>query len=161
MRLPVRIWKDGKFWIVEAACLDATTQGRSRKEALAMLEDWVRSSLDSKDYVVNVEHVSGNDAVMSVEDPKPLIGLMLQRTRALSGLTYAAVANGLHAKSRNAFRQYETGQHDPGLSKLCELVGVLGFQLEINLVPYKKAMALKGKLDFAIDLEVSRERSSR
>jgi hypothetical protein len=134
MRIPARVWKFGKFWLIEAPCLDALTQGCTRKEALTMLEDWVKSSLNCHDFVVKVEHLAGEDCILSVKDPKPLIGLILQRTRNLSGMTYEMIRANLDAKSRNAFRQYETGLHDPGLSKLVELVDAIGYELEINLV---------------------------
>jgi hypothetical protein len=41
MELEGRIWKDGKFWLVEIPILDAMTQGKSRKDALRMIEDAV------------------------------------------------------------------------------------------------------------------------
>ena len=41
MEMEGKIWKDGKFWLVEISALDAMTQGKTRKEALAMAEDLV------------------------------------------------------------------------------------------------------------------------
>lgn len=134
MRTPAKVWKDGKFWLIEAPSLDAMTQGHTRKEALAMLEDWVRSSLGDASYEVNVEFVRGEEAILSVTDPKPLIGLMLQRARASAGLSYNEARENLGSKSRNAYRQYESGKHDPGFTKFVELIAAVGYDLEINLI---------------------------
>ncbi len=41
MEMEGKIWKDGKFWLVEVPALDAMTQGKTRKEALEMVEDLV------------------------------------------------------------------------------------------------------------------------
>lgn len=41
MEMEGKIWKDGKIWLVEIPALDAMTQGKTRKEALAMTEDLV------------------------------------------------------------------------------------------------------------------------
>lgn len=41
MEIEGKIWKDGKFWLVEIPALDAMTQGRTRKEALNMAKDLV------------------------------------------------------------------------------------------------------------------------
>ena len=43
MRFPGRIRKDGKFWLVEIPAFDAFTQGRTKREALAMAEDLVET----------------------------------------------------------------------------------------------------------------------
>ena len=140
MRIPIRVWKHGRHWLIEAPFLDAKTQGRTRHDALSMLEDWVRSSLNDHDYFVKVEHLDCENGILTVKDPKPLIALMLQRTRSSSGKTYEALRANLDAKSRNAFRQYESGSHEPGISKLAELVGAVGYELEINLVK-KRSLA--------------------
>lgn len=41
MEIQGKVWKDGKFWLIEVPTLDAMTQGRTRKEALFMIEDLV------------------------------------------------------------------------------------------------------------------------
>ncbi len=134
MRIPARIWKEGKFWLIEAPSLDAMTQGHSRKGAYLMLEDWIKSSVDLPRYYVKVVDVKKGEIALVVKDPKPIIALMLQRARSSSGVTYDKLRARLNSKSRNAYRQYETGKHDPGLSKIMELMDAVGFELEINLV---------------------------
>ena len=43
MRFYGRVYKDGAFWLAEAPILDAMTQGRTRKEALSMVEDLIET----------------------------------------------------------------------------------------------------------------------
>ena len=43
MRFCGKVYKDGKFWLTEVPILDAMTQGHTRKEALAMIEDLLES----------------------------------------------------------------------------------------------------------------------
>lgn len=47
MELEGRVWKDGKFWLVEVPILDAMTQGKSRRDALRMIEDAVTGLIES------------------------------------------------------------------------------------------------------------------
>ena len=46
MRLYGRVYKDGKWWLAEVPLLDAMTQGRSRKEALAMVADLLETLVE-------------------------------------------------------------------------------------------------------------------
>lgn len=39
MELEGKVWKDGKFWLVEVPAIDVCTQGRTRKEALMMIQE--------------------------------------------------------------------------------------------------------------------------
>ncbi len=43
MRFEGRIKKDGRFWLVEIAAFDAFTQGRTKREALAMAKDLIET----------------------------------------------------------------------------------------------------------------------
>ena len=50
-----RLWRDGKWWAIDCPAIGATTQGRTRDEAMAMLVDWVRSMLNDAAFRVRVE----------------------------------------------------------------------------------------------------------
>lgn len=54
MRLNGRVYKDGRFWLAEVPLLDAMTQGRTRKEALAMVTDLLETLADSPGFTVQV-----------------------------------------------------------------------------------------------------------
>ena len=43
MRFEGRIRRDGRFWLVEIPAFDAATQGRSKREALAMARDLIET----------------------------------------------------------------------------------------------------------------------
>ena len=54
MRLYGRIYKEGKWWLAEVPLLDAMTQGRSRKEALAMVADLLETLANRPGFCVHV-----------------------------------------------------------------------------------------------------------
>ena len=122
MRLRGRIYKDGRFWLAEIPLLDAMTQGRSKREVLSMVEDLLKSLVDSPGFSVTVHLVGGGDFEVSVSDIRPMIGLILRRQRQRSGLTLADVAERLGARSRNTYARYEQGASQPSLEKLNELL---------------------------------------
>ena len=65
MKLEGRIWKDEKtkYWVVYVPLLDISTQGRTKKQALAMIEDAfqiitrVQQELTKRILVHNDEHL--------------------------------------------------------------------------------------------------------
>lgn len=52
MELEGKIWKEKKHWLVEVPALAVMTQGRTRKEALEMIQDAIRETVHS--YFKNV-----------------------------------------------------------------------------------------------------------
>jgi len=54
MRLHGRVYKDGKFWLAEIPILDAMTQGRTRKEAFAMVADLLETLANRPGFSVHV-----------------------------------------------------------------------------------------------------------
>src|SRR5215467_4423556 len=60
MRLHGRVYKDGKFWLAEVPLLDAMTQGRTRKEALAMVADLLETLANRPGFAVHV-HAGKHD----------------------------------------------------------------------------------------------------
>ena len=115
MEMEGKIWKDGKFWLVEVPTLDAMTQGKTRKEALAMIEDLViemaRSYYgDETDaFKITVTDYKKDIIGVASNDNKLLLALSLRRQREKSGSTVREVAERLGSKSPNAYAQYEKG----------------------------------------------------
>jgi DNA-binding XRE family transcriptional regulator len=64
----------------------------------------------------------GEDFEVGSDDPKPLVRLLLQRKRELSGLSLAQAAERLGASSRNAYARYEKGRSVPSVAKFLELL---------------------------------------
>ena len=129
MEMEGKIWKDGKFWLVEISALDAMTQGKTRKEALAMAEDLVvgmarsyfKDEID-KDFAVTVIDYKKDVIGITVSDNKLLLALSLRRQREKSGSTVREVSERLGSKSPNAYAQYEKGKIGISLDKYEQLL---------------------------------------
>jgi len=122
MHVEGKLIRDGRYFLVEMPLLDAMTQGRSKKEALAMAEDWIESMLDIDGFKATAT-ASGKDGfVVSVSDPAALIALILRRRREAAGLSLAEVAVRIGASSKNAYARYERGTSVPSITKFAELL---------------------------------------
>jgi hypothetical protein len=122
MRLHGRVYKDGKFWLAEVPLLDAMTQGRTRKEAFAMVADLLETLANRPGFSVQVHPGKHEAFEVSATDTRGLMSLLLRRQRERSGLSLAEAAERLGAKSRNAYARYERGTTVPTLDKLTELL---------------------------------------
>jgi DNA-binding XRE family transcriptional regulator len=121
MRFYGKVYKDGKFWLAELPLLDAMTQGHTRKEAYAMVEDLLESLANRPGFKVIVHPGKHGDFEISSTDSRVLISLFLRRQRERSGLSLSEAAERLGAKSRNAYARYEQGTSMPSLEKLAKL----------------------------------------
>ena len=122
MRFQGELYRDGKWWLAEVPIFDATTQGRTRKEALDMIADWFITMVDRKGFSVRIHPTERDEFEVSSDDARPMISLLLQRQRQKSGLSLAQAAQRLGAKSRNAYARYEQGVTVPTVQKLDELL---------------------------------------
>ena len=122
MRFSGKVYKVGSLWLAEVPIFEAMTQGRSRKEALEMIEDWFITMVDRPGFRVQAILVGNGDLEIAASELEPMIGLLLRRQRQLSGLSLAEVAGRLGAKSRNAYARYERGDSLPTVTKLDELL---------------------------------------
>jgi predicted RNase H-like HicB family nuclease len=129
MEMEGKIWKDGKFWLVEVPTLDAMTQGKTRKEALFMIKDLVlemaRSYFEDeigKDFAVTVTDYKRDVIGVTSSDNKLLLALSLRKQREKSGSTIREAAERLGSKSPNAYAQYERGRIRISLEKYDQLL---------------------------------------
>src|SRR5690348_9815401 len=124
MEMEGKIWKDGKFWLVEVPALDAMTQGKTRKEALAMAEDLVfemargyfEDEID-KDFAITVIDYKKSIVGITASDNRLLLALSLRRQREKSGSTVREASERLGSKSPNAYAQYERGKTSISVDK--------------------------------------------
>ena len=121
MRFPGRLRRDGRHWLAEVPVFAAMSQGRTRADALAMIADWFATMVDQPRFAVRVVNVHGSRFEIAA-DTRPMISLLLRRQRQQSGLSLAAVAERLGARSRNAYARYEQGVTAPTVDKLAELL---------------------------------------
>ena len=122
MRFPGRIKKDGRFWLVEIPAFDAVTQGRSKREALAMAGDVLEALADAKGFRVTVYPTGPKTFEIGANRVGVLLALLLRRQRERSGLSLAEVADKLGQRSKNAYARYEQGKAMPTVEKLEELL---------------------------------------
>ena len=129
MEMEGKIWKDGKFWLVEVSALDAMTQGKTRKEALTMVEDLVLEITKSyfedevgRDFTVTVIDYKKDVIGVTANDNRLFLALSLRRQREKSGSTVREVSERLGSKSPNAYAQYERGRTSISVDKYEKLL---------------------------------------
>lgn len=122
MRFQGNLSRDGRWWLAEVPVFDALTQGRTRSEALEMIQDWFHSLLTERGVRVTIHDLGGELFEVSSSSASALVRLMLSRQRRRSGLSLAEAAQRLGARSRNAFARYEQGSSVPTIDKLDELI---------------------------------------
>ncbi|NJL29400.1 MAG: helix-turn-helix transcriptional regulator [Thermoanaerobaculia bacterium] len=125
MRFEGRVWKDGKFWLIEVPALEAITQGRTKAEALVMVKDLLETMANEPGFEAQVEAMSGDRFEVTANDAKTLVALLLRRQREVQGLTLAEAAQRLQQTSRNAYARYEQGKAMPTVEKLEELLNAV------------------------------------
>ena len=81
MRLGGSLWKSGKHWLVEVPALDAMTQGRTRADAVRMIEDLVATMADTDGFSVEVRPGANGLVVVETTEGVTLEALVLRRQR--------------------------------------------------------------------------------
>ena len=117
MELEGKVWKNGKFWLVEVPAIDVCTQGRTRKEALMMIEDAIMElmfeyfqAVEIKDIKLEILEREKNVFGIKFSNNNLMLSFSLIRQRELSKSTVREVAERLGSKSPNAYAQYERGK---------------------------------------------------
>ncbi len=141
MELVGKIWKDGKFWLVEIPVIDVCSQGRTRKEALEMIGDAIIGLLNSyfpandvKDLRLEVVDHNKNEIGVKVSHSNIMLSFSLIRQREISKSTVRDVANRLGSKSPNAYAQYERGRMRMTLDQYERLLGAVNPQRQTSLL---------------------------
>lgn len=122
MRFSGKLYQDGEFWLAEIPILDVMTQGFSKEGAVEMVADLIQTMINEEGFQADVYLGSDNVFEVGSTNPKPMISLLLQRKRELSGLSLSQAAERLGASSRNAYARYEQGRTVPSIEKLNELL---------------------------------------
>ena len=92
MRFQAKLYKDGEWWLAEVPIFAAMTQGRTRKEALAMIVDWFETIITRPECSVTVHEGKRGEFEIRASDTKAMVCLLLQRQRQVSGLSLAGAA---------------------------------------------------------------------
>jgi predicted RNase H-like HicB family nuclease len=116
MELEGKIWKEGKWWVVEVPCLNLTSQGKTKKDAFLMIKDAVLELIKSyfsdlsEEFNITVHDYKDDIFGLTSNDNKILLSFLLIRQREESGLSIRDVAERLSSKSPNSYAQYEKGK---------------------------------------------------
>ncbi|MBI1909150.1 MAG: type II toxin-antitoxin system HicB family antitoxin [Deltaproteobacteria bacterium] len=130
-----KLLKEGKYWAVCVPALDVYTQGKSKKDALAMIREAVELLVDRKKIAVTVNPLPDNQFVLrakEADDDKYLIALMLKNQRAKHGLSLQEVADRLGV-SKNAYAQYEQTRAVPSITKMEEFIHAMSHNVHVVL----------------------------
>ena len=122
MRFQGEVYRNGRFWLAEVPLFEAMTQGRTRKEALAMIGDWFETMVNHAGFSVTIYPGKKNAFEVASSDIRAMVSLLLRRRREASGLSLAEAAQRLGVKSRNAYARYEKGESLPTIEKLDSLL---------------------------------------
>ena len=122
MRFEGKVVRDGRWWLAEIPLLDAMTQGRTRKEALEMIADWLETMVDRKGFRAVVHARGTAEFEVAGTDAAAMIALLLRRRREASGASLRDIASRLGSSSRNAYARYERGDAVPTVEKLDALL---------------------------------------
>jgi predicted RNase H-like HicB family nuclease/DNA-binding XRE family transcriptional regulator len=141
MRIDGKMHQEKDGWIVEVPILGVFTQGDSIEEAREMARDAVGLMLedhtDGKVTEKDVKVIQGEAGTFELETAatKALTTLILRQVRSNKKLSQAELAALMGVSSRNAIGQYEEGRSEPGLAKLQEILGAMGYEFKLTLVP--------------------------
>jgi hypothetical protein len=122
VRFEGRLVRDGKWWLAEIPLLDAMTQGRTRKEALLMVGDWLETMVDRKGFRATVFPRGKAEFEVAGSDAAAMTALLLRRRREASGSSLREIATRMGASSRNSYARYERGEAVPTVEKLDALL---------------------------------------
>jgi hypothetical protein len=131
-----RVYKEGKFWIIEVPDLDLMTQGHTKDEAYEMLVDLLKTASDSGHFRPDIARHRNNTFLLRGRDEqseRDLIALLLKRQRARAGLSLSDMARLLKAKSKNAYARYEHGESVPSPIQMEKILGVMGLNFEMRV----------------------------
>jgi len=98
------------------------TQGRTRKEALEMVADWLETMIGRKEFRATVFPRGKAEFEVAGSNAAAMTALLLRRRREASGSSLRDIASRLGVASRNAYARYERGDAVPTVEKLDALL---------------------------------------
>ena len=125
MRFAGRVFRVGRYWAIEVPILGIFTQGKTKKEAYAMMADAIESLVNKKGFRVQVFPGKGEYFEVGSSDQATFSAFLLRRQRTKRGLTLTEVARRLGAKSHNTYARYEQGKSVPTIEKFIQLLSAV------------------------------------
>lgn len=133
MRIEGRIWKEGKFWLVEIPALDLMTQGLSKAEAYRIAGTVVEDVVGKRGFNVTVHKVGADGFVLEPNDSGEMIALLLRRQRMKKGISVREASRLMGSKSPNAWGAYEQGKCAPTLDQLERMIRALNKKTQVTI----------------------------
>jgi predicted RNase H-like HicB family nuclease len=139
MELEGKLWKSGKFWLVEVPAVEVMTQGYSRDEALKMIADAIEGLVDcyfpneSKEFIINVQDYKKGTIGITSSNNSLLLAFSLRRQREASKSTVREVSERLGSSSPNAYARYEKGRSRISLDQYERLLQAVNPQQNFHL----------------------------
>ncbi|MBI2336834.1 MAG: type II toxin-antitoxin system HicB family antitoxin [Deltaproteobacteria bacterium] len=130
-----KLWKIGRYWAIVVPALDVASQGKSKKNALNMIQEAVELMVDRRGFAVKAALLPKNQFVLQAQrakDDRYLLALMLKNQRAKHGLSLREIADRLGI-SKNAYAQYEQARAVPSITKVEEFIHVMSKQVHVVL----------------------------
>jgi len=125
MRFVGRVFKAGRQWAIEVPILGVVTQGRTRKDAFAMIADAIEALAHQPALRVDVFPGVGEYFEVGSPNVAGLTALLLRRQRVRHRLTLAEAARRLGARSLNSYARYEQGRAVPSIARLNDLLAAV------------------------------------
>jgi predicted RNase H-like HicB family nuclease len=139
MELEGKLWKSGKFWLVEVPALEVMTQGHSREEALSMIADAIEGLVDryfpneSKNFKVSIAEYKRGVIGVSSSNNSLMLAFSLRRQREASQSTVREVSERLGSNSPNSYARYEKGRARISLDQYERLLQAVNPQQKFHL----------------------------
>ncbi len=125
MRFVGKLKKSGRWWAIEVPDLGAFSQGRTKAEAYAMIQDSIEAMVDENGFTATIYPGPRGYFEVGSDDDAILVAFFLRQQRGLSGKTLQEVVKNLNQTSVNAYARYEQGISVPTIDKLTELLRAL------------------------------------
>jgi DNA-binding XRE family transcriptional regulator len=131
------IRKSGRWWFAECGGVGAYTQGRSRKDALAMLADCIECLALRKGFEVRVTELGSNrdgsiTVLVEANQPGVLAAEVLRAQRQRRRLTADQIAERLGI-SKVTYQAYELGRRELTLTRFEELLKAIAPELGLAI----------------------------
>lgn len=139
MELEGKLWKSGKFWLIEVPAIEVMTQGHTRTEALKMIVDAVEGLVDcyfpteTTGFEVTVTEYKRGIIGISTSKNSLMLALSLRRQREASKSTVREVSERLGSNSPNAYARYEKGRTRISLDQYERLLQAVNPQQNFHL----------------------------
>lgn len=138
-----RVLKGGRYWPVEVPALGIMTQGKSRRDAYAMIKEAIELHVDRPGFKVEIVPTTGGRFVVKAQgtaNDKYLIALLLKQQRAKHGLSTAEIAKRLGI-TKHAYAQYEQARSLPSLTKVEEFIHAMSKRAHFVLTVFEESEA--------------------